>query len=248
MRRIGFSTGALAYSDFRRARAILVRKGIHIVELSALRLSELRPLIDALDALDMTAFDYVAVHAPSEFPDSEEQRVAECLETVRQKGWSLILHAEAIRDYSLWRSFGGCLCVENADKRKRTGRTARELARIFEQLPEASLCFDIGHARQVDPTMTEAYLMLRDFGGRLRQVHVSEVSADSRHDVISLGSILAFRKVAHLIPADVPLILETPVDEEGMERQMNAAAEALPALGGQPALPSWDFVPVPVTP
>jgi sugar phosphate isomerase/epimerase len=247
MRRIGFSTGALAYSDFRRARAILVRKGIYIVELSALRMSEMRPLIDALDALDMTAFDYVAVHAPSEFPDGEEQRVAECLETVRQKGWSLIVHAEAIRDYALWRSFGDSLCVENADKRKRTGRTARELSRIFQQLPAASFCFDIGHARQVDPTMTEAYLMLRDLGSRLRQVHVSEVSADSRHDVISLGSIFAFRRVAHLIPAHVPLILETPVDEEGIERQVNAAAEALPTSGGQPAVPLRDLAPMPLT-
>ncbi len=30
--------------------------------------------------------------------------------------------------------------------------------------------------------MTEAYLMLREFGGRLRQVHLSEVSAGRRHN------------------------------------------------------------------
>jgi hypothetical protein len=115
------------------------------------------------------------------------------------------------------------------DKRKPIGRTARELDRVFGQLPDASLCFDIGHARQCDPTMTEAYLILREFGSKLRQVHVSEVNTRSKHDPLSYASILAYQEVAHLIPANVPLILETPVTADQIEAEIAKVRKALPA-------------------
>ncbi len=86
---------------------------------------------------------------------------------------------------------------------------------VFELLPEATFCFDIGHARQFDSTMTEAYLLLKAFQDRLRQVHVSEVNTNSKHDVMSYASILVFREVAHLIPPDVPLILEITNGTQG---------------------------------
>ena len=76
--------------------------------------------------------------------------------------------------------------------------------------------------------MTEAYLMLRDFGARLSHVHVSEVNTRSKHDPLSYASIVAFQEVAHLIPADVPLILETPVSEDEMEMEISKVREALP--------------------
>ena len=140
----------------------------------------------------------------------------------------MIVHPDAIRDFSIWREFGKLLCIENMDKRKPIGRTAKELGKIFSELPEASLCFDIGHARQCDPTMTEAYLILREFGSKLCQVHVSEVSTSSKHDRLSYTSMLAFQEVAHLIPENIPLILETPVSSEGMEAEMAYVREALP--------------------
>ncbi len=114
------------------------------------------------------------------------------------------------------------------DKRKPIGRTAGELGRIFEQLPDATFCFDIGHARQCDPTMTEAYLILREFGSKLRQVHVSEVNTRSKHDLLSYASILAYREVAQMIPAKAPLILETPVAEDQIEAEIAKVRKALP--------------------
>ncbi len=80
-------------------------------------------------------------------------------------------------------------------------------------LPNASLCFDIGHARQVDPTMMEAWSILQSFRGRIKQLHVGEVNTQSKHDPISLESVLAFQRVAHLLPADVPIVLESRVEE-----------------------------------
>lgn len=228
MRPIGFSTGALAFSDFRRGVTMTRSVQCQAIELSALRQAELLPMLEAIDTLDLTHFSYVSIHAPSQLAVEWEAVAATRLRDELWRGWPVVVHPDALSDMSLWKEFGSLLCVENMDKRKPIGRTAAELGRIFEGLPDASLCFDIGHARQCDPTMTEAYLILKEFGSKLRQVHVSEVNTRSKHDPLSYGSILAFQEVAHLIPTHVPLILETPVSVEEMEAEIAKVREALP--------------------
>ena len=76
--------------------------------------------------------------------------------------------------------------------------------------------------------MTEAYLILRKFGPRLRQVHVSEVNSRSKHDTLSYASMVAFPEVAQLIPEGVPLILETPVSGNDIEAEIEKVRNALP--------------------
>jgi hypothetical protein len=229
MRPIGFSSGALAYADFRRGVAMLLGKDIHFLELSALRENELDPLLDSLDDLDLTQFEYVAIHAPSGFSPEREQAIVDRLaEAAFARDWPVILHPDAVHDAGLWHKLGHFLCIENMDKRKAVGRTAEELSRVFELFPEATLCFDIGHARQVDATMTEAYLILTAYRDRLQQVHMSEVNTRSKHDPLSIASILAFRDVADLIPPETPIILETPVPEDQIMEEIERAAEALP--------------------
>jgi len=226
---MGFSTGALAYADFHRGIKMSRRLAVQAIELSALRQNELIPLLDALNGLDLAGFEYIAIHAPSQFDPRWEATLWDRLRDELWRGWPIVLHPDALCDFGLWRELGSAVCIENMDKRKPIGRSARELATIFEHLPDATFCFDIGHARQFDPTMTEAYLILRDFGSRLRQVHVSEVNTRSKHDLLSFASIIAFQEVAHLIPPDVPLILEFPVAEDEMEFEIARVRQALPA-------------------
>ena len=198
------------------------------VELSALRQAELFPLLENLKSLDLTGFEYISIHAPSQFEPAWETVARDRLREECWRNWPIVVHPDSLSDFSIWREFGALLCIENMDKRKPIGRTARELGWIFEQLPEASLCFDIGHARQCDPTMTEAYLILREFGSKLRQVHVSEVNTRSKHDPLSYASILACQEVAHLIPVHVPLILETPVASDQIDAEIAKVRQALP--------------------
>jgi hypothetical protein len=230
MRPIGFSTGALAYSDFRLGLEILQRKGTKLVELSALREAELGPLVSALDSLDLSEMDYVSVHAPSKYDPGQEPEIIALLEPVVERGWPIILHPGAICDFSSWKAFGELLLIENMDKRNRTGRSARELQEIFRNLPSAGLCFDIGHCRQVDPTMNEAYLILREFPHKLRQLHVSEVNSRSTHDPLSSASITAFEMVAGLVPEHIPIILESPVQEAEVRQEIERVRLALPIL------------------
>ena len=228
MRPIGFSTGALAYADFRQGLAKVRNRGFESIELSALRQNELIPLLDSLPTLDLSGFQYVSIHAPSQFEPAWEEELCQRLRAEAWRGWPIVVHPDAINDFAFWRELGALVCVENMDKRKPIGRTTNELAMIFGELPAAKLCFDIGHARQIDLTMTEAYLILREFGSKLAQVHVSEVNTRSKHDPLSYSSILAFQEVARLIPAQIPLILETPVTEEEMESEISKVHEAFP--------------------
>jgi hypothetical protein len=237
MRPIGFSTGALALSNFRLALEELQGQPVNAVELSALRYPELQPLLDALESLTLAPYNYKSIHAPSSFSAEQEVLIIDRLKLYVPRDWPIVLHPDTIHDFSAWRVFGKQLAIENMDRRKPIGRTLEELNIIFEKLPETMFCFDIGHARQCDTTMTEAYRILREYSKRLCQVHVSEVNTASRHDPLSFAAILAFAQVADLIPPWVPLILESRVTQAQIKAEIDSAQKALP-IGAVWAVPA----------
>jgi hypothetical protein len=214
MRPIGFSTGAVAYADFRSALEVLMQTSTDAVELSALRPQELGPLVDAVASLPLERFRHISVHLPSNFPARLEEEFREQVQRL-PCDWPLVIHPDVIRDFNLWRQLGERVCVENMDKRKPMGQTRNDLLEIFEKLPDAGFCFDIGHAHQIDPTMCEAIMILEEFTGKLKELHVSEVNSESKHDPISLEAQRSFDIIARLIPENVPAILESRVATPG---------------------------------
>jgi hypothetical protein len=136
------------------------------------------------------------------------------------------VHPDTVQSVGLWRRFGSLLLVENMDKRKPVGRTAAELARWFDDVPDASLCFDVAHARQVDPSMVESVSILRQFQGRLREIHASGVTTLSTHAPISEAAHSAYSSLASLIPESVPIILESPVPESLIPAEIDFARSA----------------------
>lgn len=228
MRPIGFSTGAIAKGDFRRALDIMAPFRLPAAELSALRLRELPDLAEAASELNLSGYRYVSVHAPSDFSVADERRVVFLLRGLADRGWPIVIHPNVIFTDALWIEFGNKLLIENNDKRKSVGRAAWELQALFARFPKAGLCFDIGHARQVDPTMNEAYLILQGEAD-LGQVHISEVNSFSRHEPLSSAAIEASRRVADLVPEHVPIILETLIDQgqSTIAEEMRRASEAL---------------------
>ncbi len=228
MRPLGFSTGALAKGDFRRGLAL--QRGIprvRAVELSALRDHELPRLTDAVGDLDLSGFDYVSVHAPSKPGALPEQEVFERLEALPER-WPIIVHPEILRTPALWRRLGPRLCLENMDDRKTRGRTLPELRVLFEEFPEASFCLDLGHARQIDPTMAVALRMLLELGSRLVQLHVSEVGPRGEHQHVAATTRWAFERVSHRIPWDCPLIIESMVTAEAIDEEIRSVMLAFP--------------------
>jgi hypothetical protein len=227
MATVGFSTGALALGDFDRGLAMLSSKHADAVELSALRFGELPRLAKAISSrLEelQRRYRYVAFHAPTDDPD--EQGLVERLQTIAERGINIVVHPDTIQDVSKWLRLADHLCIENMDSRKATGRTAKELGWFFERLPEAKLCFDIAHARQVDPTMTEATRILSAFGDRLAHVHLSEVNGKGKHFAMSFIAKRAYEPLADVL-SSVPVILESPVEESGIEPEIEEARKML---------------------
>jgi hypothetical protein len=208
--RIGFSTGALALGDFHRGLDLLRGRPIDAVELSALRVQELLPLMEALPNLDLTQFSYAAVHAPSHFSADEEDFLVAQLAKV-PKRYPIVLHPDTIHDITKWVGFGAQLLIENMDRRKADGRTAKDLRVWFEKLPNARLCFDLAHAQHFDPTMTEAFQILAQFSDRVCEVHISELDSTSHHFPLSFGALQAFAEVAGRIPRDAAFIIESRI-------------------------------------
>jgi Xylose isomerase-like TIM barrel len=226
---IGFSTGALCFSDFRGALQLLSGTHAAAVELSALRQKELEPLVRAIPAIVLSQFAHVSAHLPSAIEKNFESQL---LDSVAHfpASWLLVTHPDIISQWERWRALGARLCIENMDKRKAIGQTAKDLREIFRQLPEAKFCFDIGHAHQVDPTMGEAVLILEEFRGRLGQLHVSEVNSESKHDPISRESASAFSMLAQYLPENVPIILESrlrPLSEQAIQAEIDYARDVL---------------------
>jgi len=210
MRPIGFSTGAIAKGDFVKGLETARSVSLDCVELSALRTHELRPLLDALPGLALSEFGYVSIHAPKLIIgfDEELDTASDLYSAANRIYGNIILHADAIVEFSIWRMFRTFLCIENMHS-GRFGSRNGDLELIFSKLPEAHFCLDLGHARQVDPTMNEAHWMLDEFGDRLRQVHISDVDKNGKHRSLSKSAIEDFRPFAERIPEHTPIIIES---------------------------------------
>ncbi|MCA9653758.1 MAG: hypothetical protein H6712_11980 [Myxococcales bacterium] len=234
---MGFSTGALAKGDYRRGLELQrALPRARAVELSALRDHELQPLLDGLGELDLGGLDYVSVHAPSKLGSLSERETFERLAALPE-AWPIIVHPCIVHSFAMWRELGPRLCLENMDNRKTTGRNAAELRVLFEQLPEATFCLDVGHARQIDPTMALALLMLHEHGSRLRQLHVSDVGPRGEHQPVRALARWAFARVARLVPESCPLIIESVVPPDRLEPEIEAVLEAFGPMGsGAPGL------------
>jgi hypothetical protein len=220
MRLVGYSTGAIALGDFSRALALLSAYNFQAVELSALRIAEVEPLLHALPSLSLGHYRYISFHAPSAFKEDEEEHLVSLLSKLPE-AWPIVLHPDSIYRASRWASIASRLAIENMDRRKNTGRSVSELEQVFKLLPKAKMCFDLGHARQVDPSMIGAYRLLNTFAPRIVQLHISEVDTLNRHDVISRAAEMAFLQVRQFIPPNAAVILESRVPEKdiGLEAE-----------------------------
>ncbi len=207
---VGCSTGFMG--DLRGQWPELVDNAAVIsgvaVELCALSARELPGLLEYLSAAPRLPFAYVSVHAPSKGVDDESAVVAALR---RLPTWidAVVVHPDTMQDPSCYRVLGRQLVIENMDTRKAVGLTAEELGQLFEALPDAGLCLDVAHAKDVDPTMEVARTILREFASRLRHVHLSSLDQDRHHVTLTAEDEQLFAPILSRC-RDVPWILEAP--------------------------------------
>lgn len=229
---IGFSTGALERGNYRDAVNWMVGHHIRSMELSALRLDELEPLVSSLHELPLDQFDYVSFHAPSSFSQDKEDRVIELLQPVHRRGWNIVVHPDVIYTPARWHGFGDRLLIENMDRRKPVGRTPSELTDLFTRLPKARLCLDVAHARQMDTTLTLLWEILRRFSDRVAEIHISELDSRCRHQPMSHGAVMDYKKVMTRAGRSAPVIVESMLGRDRIGLRQNEwllAKEAMSA-------------------
>lgn len=56
---------------------------------------------------------------------------------------SIVTHPDTLNELAPYRELDTRLVLENMDSRKTTGRTADELAPVFDELPRAGFCLDL---------------------------------------------------------------------------------------------------------
>jgi hypothetical protein len=179
------------------------------VELAALSEPELPGLVRYLEANPSLPFLFVSVHAPSKERRIPEIDLVAMLSRLPRSIDAIVVHPDAIGEPSLYRPLGRTLAIENMDVRKPDGQTVEQLEPLFEELPEAGLCFDVAHAKSIDPTMAEGVRILDAFGDRLRHVHLSSLDDDCHHVPLTEDDESLFAPLLSRC-RDVPWILEAP--------------------------------------
>jgi Xylose isomerase-like TIM barrel len=208
---VGCSTGYMHQEREDWEELVVQAAGVSGVatELSALSEPELPGLISYLRSDPMLPFRFISVHGPSKQRRLGERELVELLTTLPAWVDAIVMHPDTIEEPSAYRLLGRRLAIENMDIGKATGRDTEELAGLFEELPQAGLCFDIAHAKSVDPELGVGEELLDRYASRLRHVHVSSLDEDLHHvpiideDELRYAPLLAKCR-------DVPWILEAP--------------------------------------
>ncbi len=179
------------------------------VELSALSETQLAGLHDFLATGPSLPFRYLSIHGPSKHRAMREDDLISILNEFTPWCDGIVMHPDTMDRLDRYRSLGRSLLIENMDARKESGRTRRELAAVFEELPGAGFCFDIAHAWSINPDMSVANELLDSFGDRLRHIHLSSLSPELHHVPLTTEDEDLFRPVLERC-VDVPWILEAP--------------------------------------
>jgi hypothetical protein len=208
---LGASTGYMAdqRGDWLQQIKMAWEVSPFAIELSALSEPELPSLASFLESGHSLPFRYISIHGPSKDLQGDEERLVAELGKVARYANAIVMHPDTINDPIIFRTLGNKLLLENMDARKELGQNREELEPFFAELPDAGFCLDVPHAWSVDPTMEVAGELLDSFGGRLRHVHLSSLSADLHHVPLTVDDEVLFRSTLERC-LDVPWIFEAP--------------------------------------
>lgn len=214
--KIGFPTGKLDGTDISGTVARNASVCADALEYSALRFHELHGIIGQVLKEPVVDGRRYSFHAPANYSAAEETEIVPVLKML-PRDWPIILHPDSIKDWTLWEEFGEQLLLENMDLRKHFGTSVADMWEALHRLPEAKMCFDIGHARQVDRSLRLALSMYYEFHTVIREIHMSQVLPTGAHTSLNKEVMEDFVRVLSydLLPL-CPIILETVLQPEKM--------------------------------
>jgi sugar phosphate isomerase/epimerase len=208
---VGCSTGYMVddRSDWATLVARAAETSSSAIELSALSEEELPGLLDYLATAPRLPFHFVSVHGPTKGRSIPDSDLVDQLRGLPPWVSAIVLHPDSMADVAPYGALGRRLVIENMDARKHDGQTVRDLKPLFAALPEARFCFDVAHAKAVDPSMEVGSALLSSFATRLSHVHVSSLDEQQHHVPLTRDDEALFSDLLRRC-ADVPWILEAP--------------------------------------
>ena len=222
---LGIATGAFVdeRDDWPRAIARAVRERWKAIELTAITERSYIALESFLrESPDAVAgFSRVSLHAPAVL-DSLPAAVADTL--VRsQLAYDVVLHPDVLGGERALAGLGSHAVFENMDVNKAFGRETADLVEVFDRFPEAGFCLDVAHVWTNDRSLRLGIELLRAFGDRLRQIHVSGIDADGTHRPTTPDDLSLYEPLLSRCP-HVPWVLESEL-VDGTRQALQCARE-----------------------
>ena len=193
---IGFTSGELDMDNIDNAAKIALESGLDTIELSCLKIPELHNALRRFKNIEFDKFKHISFHCPSHVTEYEEEYIFMVVkEFIKRHDWNIVVHPYIVHRYDLWRTLGNKILIENMYNKYKIWHTADQLQVLFNELPEASFCLDIGHVKQVDYTLNEMKTLCTVFKDRLKEIHVSEVEVNGHHAPLNESTIIVLREL-----------------------------------------------------
>lgn len=208
---IGFSSGVLLPKDIYSIVKELSTVS-SAIELSTIRYKEFANTLDAIPKLDLDTFKYISLHAPTNIKEEDERwAVAQLVQ--RTSNFPIVMHPDSIFNFEIWRALGDRLLIENMQLKKDPWNTLEGMEKAFEQLPEAGMCLDIGHALQEGQSERCCLDFLYKYGNRIKEIHFSYVDKTGAHHRINKEFFGKCKGIIGLVGKNIPIILEPGIGD-----------------------------------
>lgn len=121
----------------------------------------------------------VSVHGPT-FGWIDDEDLVRCLRSVPDWIERIVLHPNRMpENITVLQEFTSRILIENMDIRDPRFHSASQLEEFLAPLPQARICLDAAHVFGYDPSMQQGIDILRHFGDRVAQLHVSGIEGYS---------------------------------------------------------------------
>jgi len=176
----GFSTGALHKSlTVKESLTYLKKLNFSVVELGFGPKERILDggQFDEISAADLESFSFISLHAPR-LEYGKDKDTAEVLKRIEalhaQRPLDLVIfHPDEVKDFKLLDEASFPVGIENMDNKKKSFKTAEELAELLDKYKNFKAVIDVNHIFTNDSSMK----LLDDFydqlGGRIAELHVS---------------------------------------------------------------------------
>jgi len=178
---LGFGTGSL-YKTHDRLKPetfdIHRQMGCNAIELMWHATPEETNKLLALKKDDLRGFSYRSLHLPSDIGHMNISALHETLEIAQKVHGELqfnciVLHPNDMERWDVISQYPDLpIAVENMDWRAEHGKYVESLESIFEKF-DAPMVLDLNHCFTNDPSMLLAHDMVKVFGSRIVEIHVS---------------------------------------------------------------------------